>query len=88
MQRAKAVREAVNIPLIFVGGVRTQADIETALGAGMDFISMARPFISQPDLIKHLAAGEDSQCIACSKCFVLWEREGRRCVLHEKPAAE
>ncbi|MDF2838842.1 MAG: NADH:flavin oxidoreductase/NADH oxidase [Evtepia sp.] len=85
MQRAKAVRAAVNIPLIFVGGVRTQADIETALGAGMDFISMSRPFISQPDLIKHLAAGEDSRCQSCSKCFVLWEREGRRCVLHDKP---
>ncbi len=87
MERAKAVRAAVQTPLILVGGVRSQADLDEVLAAGMDFISMARPFIAQPDLIRHLEAGEDAKCISCSKCFVLWEREGRRCVLHDKPEA-
>lgn len=87
LERAKAVRAAVNIPIIFVGGVRTQEDIDAVLDAGMDFISLSRPFIAQPDLIEHLKAGEDAKCISCSKCFVLWEREGRRCVLHDKPEA-
>lgn len=87
MARAKAVRAAVKIPLILVGGVRTQANMEEVLSSGMDFISMARPFIAQPDLIRHLEAGEDAKCVSCSKCFILWEREGRRCILHDKPEA-
>lgn len=87
LERAKAVHAAVKTPIIFVGGVRTMEDIEAVLDAGMDFVSLARPFIAQPDLIKHLEAGEDAKCISCSKCFVLWEREGRRCVLHDKPEA-
>lgn len=87
LERAKAVRAAVKTPIIFVGGVRTQEDMDAVLDAGMDFISLSRPFIAQPDLIKHLKAGEASSCVSCSKCFVLWEREGRRCVLHDKPEA-
>ena len=87
LERAKAVRAAVKIPLILVGGVRNKEDIEGVLETGIDFISMSRPFICQPDLIQHLEAGEDSQCISCSKCFILWEREGRRCIQHQKPEA-
>lgn len=87
LERAKAVRAAVKTPIIFVGGVRTQADIDAVLEAGMDFVSLARPFICQPRLLENLKAGEDAKCVSCSKCFVLWEREGRRCVLHAKPEA-
>lgn len=87
LDRAKAIRAAVKTPLIFVGGVRTQEDIQAVLDAGMDFISLARPFIAQPDLAKRLEAGENAKCVSCSKCFVLWEREKRRCVLHPKPEA-
>lgn len=87
LDRAKAVRAAVKTPLILVGGMRSQDDINAVLDAGIDFVSLARPFIAQPELLENLKAGEDLKCISCSKCFVLWEREGRRCVLHAKPEA-
>ncbi len=87
LERAKAVRAVVKTPLIFVGGVRTQDDINAVLDAGLDFVSLSRPFICQPDLVACLKNGEDAKCVSCSKCFILWEREGRRCVLHPKPAA-
>ncbi|MEG2001222.1 MAG: NADH:flavin oxidoreductase, partial [Evtepia sp.] len=84
LERAKKVRAAVNIPLILVGGIRTQADIDTVLDAGIDYVALCRPFICQPDLVAHLKSGEDSPCVSCSKCFSLWNREGRRCIKHEK----
>jgi len=87
LDRAKAVNAAVSIPVIFVGGVRTQGNMEAVLEEGIDFISMSRPFIAQPDLFNRLKEGEDAKCVSCSKCFILWEREGRRCVLHDMPQA-
>ena len=87
LDRARKVRAVVDIPLILVGGIRTQADIQAAFDAGMDYISMCRPFICQPRLSEHLKSGEDSPCVSCSKCFILWDREGRRCIQHEVPEA-
>lgn len=85
LERAKKVRAVVDVPLILVGGIRTQADIQAAMDAGMDYVSMCRPFICQPNLLEHLKNGEDSPCVSCSKCFNLWRKEGRRCITHEVP---
>lgn len=85
LERAKALKAALNIPVIFVGGVRDQENIDEVMDAGLDFIALCRPFICEPNLVEVFKAGETSQCISCSKCFVLWEREGRRCVKHDKP---
>lgn len=87
LERAKKVRAVVDVPLILVGGIRTQADIDAVLDAGIDFVSLCRPFICQPDLAQHLKNGEDSPCVSCSRCFYLWNKEKRRCVKHEKPEA-
>ena len=86
LERSKAIRAAVSLPLILVGGVRTLEGIDQVLGAGIDFVSASRPFICQPDFIKHLEAGEESPCIGCTKCLGnIWSKEGRRCVKHEIP---
>ncbi len=85
LERAKSVRTAVNIPLILVGGVRNLESAEKILDAGIDFISMSRPFIAQPDYIKHLEKGAQSICISCTKCLTIYGKEGRRCILHDLP---
>ena len=85
LDRAKAVRATVQIPLILVGGIRSQADADLVLDAGLDFVSMARPFIAQPNFLTILKDGEESDCIGCTKCLTIWGKEGRRCVLHPKP---
>lgn len=86
LDRAKAVRAAVKLPLILVGGVRKLEDIDAILDAGIDFVSAARPFICQPDFYRHLEQGEESPCIGCTKCLGnIWSKEGRRCVKHPIP---
>lgn len=87
LDRAKAIRAEVSLPLILVGGVRKMEDIDAILGAGIDFVSASRPFICQPDFYQHLEKGEASPCIGCTKCLGnIWAKEGRRCVKHEIPA--
>lgn len=86
LQRAKAVRAAVTLPLILVGGIRKMEEIDAILEAGIDFVSASRPFICQPDFYQHLEKGEASPCIGCTKCLGnIWSKEGRRCVKHEIP---
>ncbi len=87
IERAKKLKSELNIPIIFVGGVRTQEDIQEVMDADIDFIALSRPFICEPNLVEVFKANEASKCLSCSKCFILWEREGRRCVTHEKPNA-
>lgn len=86
LDQAKAIRQEVKIPLILVGGVRGPESAQAILDAGIDFISASRPFICQPDFIKHLEQGEDSPCVGCTKCLGnIWTKEGRRCVKHPIP---
>lgn len=87
LERAVRLRQSCSLPVILVGGIRTQADITQVLEAGLDLISMSRPYICQPDLIPMLEAGADSQCVSCSKCFLMlrkFEDEGRICIRHSQ----
>ena len=71
-QYSKAIKEAVNIPIILVGGVRSTAMMESLISDGYaDMISMSRPFIREPDLIIKLKSGENEQvsCVSCNRCF-------------------
>ena len=86
LDRAKAIRQEVKLPLILVGGVRGPESAQAILDAGIDFVSASRPFICQPDFVQHLEKGEDSPCIGCTKCLGnIWAKEGRRCVKHPIP---
>lgn len=85
LARAARMREAVGIPVILVGGIRSLADMSAVLERGIDMVSLARPLICEPDLlIKLQTEDRAARCISCNKCFVLPESEGRRCVLHSR----
>ena len=86
LEQAKAIRQEVKIPLILVGGVRGPETVQAILDAGIEFVSASRPFICQPDFVRHLEQGEDSPCVGCTKCLGnIWAKEGRRCVKHPIP---
>jgi hypothetical protein len=55
---AKAVKAALDIPVILVGGVRSTGRMTRILRAGdADFLAAARPFIREPDFPQSLKAG-------------------------------
>ncbi|MCK4667636.1 NADH:flavin oxidoreductase [Candidatus Dependentiae bacterium] len=70
-----------DIPIISVGGFRTGTEINNALNE-VDFISLSRPFIVEPDYIKKIKADINykSKCINCSKCAIMSDtNESLRC---------
>jgi len=69
---AELYKEKIKIPLILVGGIRSFETADELVKAGTaDFISLCRPLIREPDLIKRWKAGDlrPSECISDSACF-------------------
>jgi len=60
--RFEAVKAAVSIPVLAVGGIRTRAEIDAILTGGQaDLVGLGRPFYAEADLARRLldAAGHD-----------------------------
>ncbi len=64
---AELIRRNVDIPVIVVGGIRSLQDITTIVSEkGIDFVSLARPFIIGPDIVNRFRQGQErSRCINC-----------------------
>jgi len=80
VESAMNIKGNTDIPVIVVGGIRNFEDMEAALEAGVDMISISRPLISEPDLITRLKNGQEkARCTSCNKCFMGGKK---RCVLN------
>lgn len=68
---AKAVKSAVTIPVIVVGGLRSKAVMSRVIEEGAaDMVALSRPFVKEPDLVRRLGEGaEKVSCISCNGCF-------------------
>jgi len=68
-----AERLAINIPVILVGGNRNVERLEEIIQQGkVDFLSMSRPLLCEPDLPIRWLKGKGSseaECIACNSCY-------------------
>lgn len=89
LPRIARLRQAAELPLLLVGGVRSLEDMERVVEAGIDMVSLGRPLICEPDLLVKLRAGQEAaSCVSCNRCFVLPKvKQGVRCVLHRKRKA-
>jgi len=84
---ASQFRTAVKCPLMVVGGFRSIEVAEKTIQGSADYISMARPFIREPDLAKRWQEGDRSpaRCISCNSCFMPGIKEGGiYCVVEKK----
>lgn len=72
LEAAKMIKPAVgNVPVLLVGGLRRAPHMEEILGKGYaDLISMSRPFIREPFLVRRIKEGKTSvaACVSCNKC--------------------
>ncbi len=70
---ARAVKAAVDVPVLAVGRIRPM-DAERILGdGGADFVSMGRQLLADPDLVRRLGDGRPDLVRPCINCFV-WIR--------------
>ncbi len=81
INQVSAVKKQVDIPIAIVGGIRTLQEIDIALDAEIELISLSRPFITEPDLLHKFKQGSvRSRCLHCQKCFDLPKTKNVRCV--------
>jgi 2,4-dienoyl-CoA reductase-like NADH-dependent reductase (Old Yellow Enzyme family) len=69
---AAELKRRVDCTVIAVGGFRTIATMEHAVASGKaDFVSMARPFIREPDLVRQIEGGRRGlvDCVSCNICL-------------------
>lgn len=72
LNEAKILKGLVDVPVILVGGLKNIDSIDQILSeTGIDAVSMSRPFIREPDLVKRWMNGDlkDATCISCNGCF-------------------
>jgi 2,4-dienoyl-CoA reductase-like NADH-dependent reductase (Old Yellow Enzyme family) len=80
-KRIKPYLEACS--LILVGGIRNPTKAEEMLNEStIDFISLCRPLIYEPDLPNRWKSGDltPPKCISCNSCFVTMEKGPVYCV--------
>ncbi len=70
-EAARAVKAAVDVPVILVGGLRSLAVMESVVTSGAaDLVALCRPLVREPDLVNRLQAGQaKGTCLSCNACF-------------------
>jgi len=76
-ERAREVKKAVRVPVAVVSGIRSLELAQEIVGSGdADMVSMCRPFIREPQLLRRWQKGDarPAICISCNKCFPIVAR--------------
>ena len=79
MEYARRIKAAVKCPVMVVGGFRSYDVCEKAIAQdGIDYITMSRPFIREPDLASRWEKGNrtPARCVSCNRCFQPGVEEG------------
>jgi len=70
---SRAVKQAVSVPVLCTGGFQTASVISGAIERGdCDGVTIARPLVANPDLVRLFEQGHDSPprpCTYCNKCL-------------------
>jgi 2,4-dienoyl-CoA reductase-like NADH-dependent reductase (Old Yellow Enzyme family) len=93
LDAARIVKPALGaVPLLLVGGMRTLAFMDGVVARGeADFISLSRPFIREPSLVRRFqeAKAVAASCASCNQCLAAIQNERPvRCYNKARPAAE
>ena len=85
---ARELKQKITVPLILVGGLRSFTVAEKLVCDGIaDYISMSRPLIREPDLIRRWQAGDRrrAECVSDNLCFAPgFSGKGVYCVTRER----
>lgn len=82
---ANKIRQAVDIPVIYIGGAVSKSDMTQAIDKGFSFVQIGRASIRNPDFVNHMAQGliTESDCDHCNRCVAAMDAGGVYCVSEE-----
>ena len=73
LEKARYIKQNVNIPIGMVGFLTDPDQIEAAIADGsVDYVVMGRQLIADPEFVNKLATGREKEirrCIGCFSCF-------------------
>lgn len=80
------IKQAVDIPVVLVGGMNSRQAIEAAIADGFEFIAMARALIENPNFVNDLNERklDTSACTTCNYCIAKMYSRAVSCHLHEE----
>jgi 2,4-dienoyl-CoA reductase-like NADH-dependent reductase (Old Yellow Enzyme family) len=86
IEGARRIRDAVGIPVVYVGGVLSLDRMEAAVAEGFPFIQIGRATVRDPAIVSKLRSGEirESDCDQCNRCIAAMEAGGVYCVSAER----
>jgi len=81
---ADRYRASLSLPIVLLGGINRLDTIQRALDRGYAFVQMGRALLHEPDLLKRMQSGSQTQgrCIHCNRCMPSIY-SGTRCVLND-----
>jgi 2,4-dienoyl-CoA reductase-like NADH-dependent reductase (Old Yellow Enzyme family) len=81
---SRRIRAAVQLPLAYLGGMKSLANAEQAMAEGFECVVMARALLHDPALVNKFRSGElaESGCDNCNGCVAyIYHPAGTRCVM-------
>jgi len=85
LEYSRKIRAAVDLPLAYLGGVKSLANAEQAIAEGFDCVVLARALLHDPALVNKFRSGERTQsgCDNCNGCVAyIYHPAGTRCVMN------
>ncbi|MBB3011047.1 NADH:flavin oxidoreductase [Cupriavidus alkaliphilus] len=83
LEASRVVRQAVRMPLAYIGGVKSLGNVAKLMGEGFDAVALARALIHDPALVAGWRAGtlQRSACDSCNGCVArIYDPAGVSCV--------
>ncbi len=91
-EESRIFKKTVGLPVIVVGGIRSLTTAQKIVEDEVaDYVSLCRPFICEPDLVKRWKSGDErkADCISCNNCVEQLKKGlGVSCVPVEPEPAE
>ncbi len=83
LEYSRKIRAAVQVPLAYLGGVKSLANAKQAVAEGFECVVLARALLHDPALVNKFRSGEcaESGCDNCNGCVAyIYHPAGTRCV--------
>lgn len=83
LEYSRRIRAAVDMPLAYLGGVKSLENAQTVLREGFECVAMARALIHDTGLVNKFRAGtiKRSACSSCNGCVpYIYDAAGTRCI--------